>query len=571
MVKKFSTLALAGLIALPGVAAASSGDPSPGGNLEQQINELSRQLDELRAQMAKQGEEISAVGEGVEDNAEILEEKGPGWDLAARFKLYGDFRARYDYLDADTASFYSAFDVASALPMAMGQMGMGFGPYSPQMVQRFIEGMKSYPQNMRAGMFSQMGYHPIPAANYENDSMFTNRFRLNMRVKATENLEFKGRLAMYKAWGIQSNSAGTGPYVMDGFSWDGNMSRQPTDSDLLVDRAFLNWNNIGGAPVWFSIGRRPTTDGPPAQLRMGADKRMATPVNYMDYPFDGISAGYAYNWGNEAMGSGRIRLCAGRGFESGLKTDAYGYDRYGLNDMDFIGLSWDVLKKDKRFLNLQSFAAINLVNTPDGVIFPNPMELAGVTEGNGILDRTTLGNVYHSSAVYMDEIANFNFFLVGSWSRTDPSGYDEVGNSLLGSWWDDDLSAKDGFSFYTGLRYDIDAAGIKLGAEYNWGSENWISMSPGHDDLYNSKLATRGQVAELYMIYDLPTGEAISKFAKTFMRFGYQHYWYDYTGSGSWLGAPADIDALASDPLNAQFFAPVEEQDQVYVTFEAYF
>ncbi len=74
-------------------------------------------------------------------------------------------------------------------------------------------------------------------------------------------------------------------------------------------------------------------------------------------------------------------------------------------------------------------------------------------------------------------------------------------------------------------------------------------MTPGHDDLYNSKLATRGQVAELYMIWDLPTGEAISKYAKTFVRVGYQHYWYDYTGSGSWLGAPMDIDDSALDPL----------------------
>ena len=55
-------------------------------------------------------------------------------------------------------------------------------------------------------------------------------------------------------------------------------------------------------------------------------------------------------------------------------------------------------------------------------------------------------------------------------------------------------------------------------------------MTPAHDDLYNSKLAARGQVAEVYLIYDLPTGEAISKYAKTFMRLGYQYYKYDYTG-----------------------------------------
>jgi hypothetical protein len=96
-------------------------------------------------------------------------------------------------------------------------------------------------------------------------------------------------------------------------------------------------------------------------------------------------------------------------------------------------------------------------------------------------------------------------------------------------------------------------------------------MTPAHDDLYNSKLATRGSVAEAYMVYDLPAGEALSKYAKAFMRLGYQYYQYDYTGSGSWLGAPADVDELASDPLNAQFFPAVDNQSQVYLTFEVYF
>jgi len=102
-------------------------------------------------------------------------------------------------------------------------------------------------------------------------------------------------------------------------------------------------------------------------------------------------------------------------------------------------------------------------------------------------------------------------------------------------------------------------------------SKNWISFTPGNDDLYASKLATRGQVAEVYMIYDLPTGEAISKYAKTFMRLGYQYYMYDYTYSGSWLGAPADVDKLASDPFNAQFYPGLDDMSQVYLTFEVYF
>ena len=411
-----------------------------------------------------------------------------------------------------------------------------------------------------------MGYAPVSSYDVDNDTLMTNRFRLNIRVPATENVDFKGRLAMYKTWGMESNPAAPmgSPFTLDSFNWDGNSTRQPFDNVLRVDRAFFNWNNIAGKPIWMSVGRRPTTDGPPAHIRMGSDERMATPIAFMDYPFDGATLGYAYEWGSEAMGAGRIRFCYGRGFEDGLSTN-------NLNDMDFAGFDWDILQSGPRFLNLQVFEAFNLVNTPDGINYPNPLELSGITAGNGILDKATARQHLPYDRCLHGQGQQPQ--LLPGW-RLEPHrsgpGYDEAGNSLLGSWWAP-LEEQDGYSLYAGVRYDIDNLRLKLGLEYNWGSENWISMSPGHDDLYNSKLATRGQVAEVYMIYDLPTGEAISKYAKTFMRLGYQYYKYDYTYSGSWLGAPADVDELANDPFNAQFYPALDDMSQVYLSFDIYF
>jgi hypothetical protein len=97
-------------------------------------------------------------------------------------------------------------------------------------------------------------------------------------------------------------------------------------------------------------------------------------------------------------------------------------------------------------------------------------------------------------------------------------------------------------------------------------------MAPGNDDIYQSKLAARGQVYEIYTIWDLPTGEKLSKYAKTFVRIGYQHYEYDYSGSGDWNIAPYDLSS-SSDKEQLQMFGqdPVESADQIYVTFEAYF
>jgi hypothetical protein len=516
MVKKISMLALAGLIALPTLATAGGGRNAAA--LEQKIDELSRQLDELKAQMAKQNETITETSGKVDDMDTMLEEKSEKWDLASRFQFDGDFRARGDYYSAD-----SLFEKGENL----GFNGVGWG--------------------------SSKG-------DQENDTILTNRFRLNMRVKATEDLEFKGRLAMYKAWGMQSSPTGNISDIPSIF--DGNTSRSPNDSALYVDRAFVNWNNIGGAPVWFSIGRRPTSDGPPAQLRMNNDNRMATPVAYMDYPFDGLSLGYGYNWGNDALGSGRVRFCYGRGFENGLQDETT-----NLDDTDFAGFSWDVMQQGSRFLNIQTFGVYNLFNYP---AFTTDTDKYYAMMG----PQKDLGQLYHTSAVYMDKVSNLNYFVAGGWSHSDPNGngmfndiYDIYFNPLTTG---NNTDNENGYSFYAGIRYDIDNLGLKLGAEYNYGSQYWVSFSPGHDDLYRSKLATRGNAYELYMIYDLPTGEAISKFAKTFVRLGWQYYDYNYFGSGDWNYKPYDLDD-EKEKLRMLGINPVENANQVYITFEAYF
>ncbi len=149
----------------------------------------------------------------------------------------------------------------------------------------------------------------------------------------------------------------------------------------------------------------------------------------------------------------------------------------------------------------------------------------------------------------------FNEFSMTSPTGTDPNKDNE-----------------NGYSAYLGVRYDLDEAGLKFGAEFNYGSKYWLAMAPGNDDIYQSKLATRGQVYEIYTIWDLPTGEKLSKYAKTFMRLGYQHYEYDYSGSGDWNIAPYDLSS-SSDKEQLQMFGqdPVESADQIYVTFEAYF
>ncbi len=495
MIKRISVFTLVTMLALPVMGFAG---PSVA-ELEKKIDALSRQLKELKEVVAAQSENVESLGEDVES----LDDRSENWDLSSRVNFYGDFRARYDYYNADT----------------------------------------------------------VMKRTVKNDSIFTNRFRLNMRIKATDNIEFKGRLAMYKTWGNQSAFTNEGNPMPPVF--DGNVTRSPVgDSALYVDRAFVNWNNIGGLPMWFSIGRRPTTDGSPAQMRLGVDERMATPMAFMDWPFDGISLGYAWDWGIEPLGTSRIRFCYGRGFEAGLQEE-----HSVVKDMDFAGFSWDIAKKGDRFIYLQSFMAFDMVNYPN---WQDPIINANFGAMSGMGPRSSLGDIVHTSAVYKDKIAGLNYFIAGGWSRTlpDDKGFFNDPFSMNGPTTDD----KNGYSVYVGARYDLEDTGFKFGAEFNYGSQYWLAMAPGHDDIYQSKLATRGQVYEVYTIWDLPTGDAISKYAKTFIRLGYQHYEYDYSGSGDWNMNPYDLgDAADLAKLRMMGFDSVESADQVYLTFEAYF
>ena len=630
-IKKFTTMMLAGMLALPALASAADAD------LEKRVQELESKLT-------------------------TMQENSESWDLASRIQWSGDFRFRTDYITADAPDQYSALGVATGvkdfydlnddfstsfgdnltpaqkgslaganlgdilvsmgtatptgtcdadclggvvalmggltptqqatmgtmLPMmnsgmTFGQLAVAFGSTfdSTTNTKPVVDFMKSFSPAQRKALFAALGYSPTPATTYKNDTTYSNRFRLNMRAKAMENLEFKARLAMYKIWGMQSNTVdpgtGGGPFMLSSLAFDGSATRQPKDSVLRVDRAYMNWNAIGGSSFWFSIGRRPVTDGPPSHLRQGTGEKMATPAAYMDYAFDGATIGYAYeNLLGINDAPGRVRFCYGRGFEAGPTASDQ-----GLNDVDFSGISWDVYDKGGRFFYFQSFGAFNMFNVPGYVSFTNPIEYAMYQGGynkydpmdsskNLVLDRANLGNIYHTSSVYMSKVQNLNYFLTGGWSRTDAKGMDELGNSILGSWGEEPTD-RDGYSVYMGVRYDLDNLGLKLGAEYNWGSEYWISFTPGHDDLYASKLATRGSVFELYTVYDIPAGAAISKHSKAFARLGYQHYDYKYTGSGFWLGAPQKVDELANDPMNAQFYSAVESADQVYLTMEAWF
>ncbi len=515
--------------------------------LLKRIDELSREIKALKRQL----EEVQATQEEQEDVAEKVEEMQ---ENIGKLKFWGDMRVRMDSTRAYVPSYW--------LPTSSG------------------------------------GYALQNASTRENDTLYTTRMRLNAKVKPTENTVVKMRLAFYKIWGMGDDYVTPGLFMGMGMQNNFTYGVRPSDTTLQVDRAYFNWTNIGGYPIWVSFGRRPTTHGPPRQLREGLDyeDREATPsgINF-DVPFDGATIGYQYSW----PWTGRIRICYGRGFESGFKMPI---DR-AKDDIDFYGIAWDVLDDRDRdmLLVIQAFKAEGVMDFPSGKIYMrSPFEVYNPQTGSHVpmgyqetyvTTQTNLGDIYEIGATWMHQVdlpfwglKDVDYFVSFGLSITDPDAWSTwIKNNmnmyvslLAGPYFSPDeskLDTKRGWALWLGTRIPLPRLHSKLGLEYNYGSRYWIPFAIGTDDPYMDKIATRGHVAEVYWIWDLPTGEPLTKYSRTFLRLGFQYYWFNYTGSASWLGTPVAIKSGLTDQNQPPqvFSAPIEKMSNFYMSLEMYF
>ena len=404
----------------------------------------------------------------------------------------------------------------------------------------------------------------VPSQKVKNDALFTNRLGINMQARATENITVKARLLMYKVWGHQTSDSmsGANGLFADRYSvFDGNTSHIPQDSNLRVDQAYATYSGLFGAPAWFSVGRRPSTGGVPTNLRHNQERSGAagTPGILVDYAFDGMVLGYAPD--SEAIPGSFIKLCYGKGFDSGLRPA-----NNGLKDVDMLGIDMAVYSTDALHVEFQWNRAFN--------IFAFPEETAG---------NTNLGDIDQYGAVVMGKADGFNWFLSGAMSKTNPNdnlySVDTDGDGVAdmgvaGLLYDapamgGSKESLKGTAYYVGARYDFAATATKLGVEFNHGSKNWVTFAPASDDMITSKLGTRGDVYEVYVIQELKENP-VSRKGKAYFRLGYQYYEFDYTGSNNWVGAAKGINEL-SDPNNAQMFSPLEYAHDVYLSFNVEF
>lgn len=402
----------------------------------------------------------------------------------------------------------------------------------------------------------------------KNDLLYTNRFGLNLKAKATQNVSVSARLLMYKSFGNGDTAATSGAFFADRIGvFDGTEGHVPGDGGVTVDEAYGTWTNILDQPIWFSVGRRPSTGGIPTHLRQNNEKpgNGGIPALLVDYAFDGMVLGVAPDI--EALPGAYAKLCYGRGYENGFSSPSSANNN--LKDTDMLGISVVPYDSGRLYLNLQYNRGMNIFDFP---VF------ASSTMGP-LSPGTDLGNIDWFGATALGTLKNvgpgtLNLFGSAGLSKTRPNrntvvfGGIDTGAGLLHSGTGESTT---GNAFYVGARYDYTPTRTKIGAEYNRGSKNWITFVPAGDDIWTSKLGTRGDVYEVYLIQEINAAPVSSYFSKTFFRFGFQHYDFKYTGTNNWVGAPVKIADLAASPMNAQMLTPMKSAQDIYATFEVKF
>ncbi len=405
-------------------------------------------------------------------------------------------------------------------------------------------------------------------SNINNDLLYTTRLRLGMKAKIASNMNFSGRLLMFKNWGDTTGSKVFDSW--DAFTMDGTSGGKTSGDWLRVERAYFDWKDIGGSNFYLSIGRRPSTYGPPSQFREN-EMRGGTPTGHLvHFNFDGITIGYKLSELTGIEGQ-VVRFCYGQGFESEWGNGTLFNDDItsNLKDTHLGGFNIDVLNDGQTFVQATLFRAQDVVDGFKGTIaFPTqfgalfaPTLYADMQKfptfnfETRYTPTTVIGDINLAALGFTREEDNgFTWFGSFGWTQLNSNGeagmFGGMGNDAV---FEAQLSAdkseifmvpvraedddtQDGYGVYVGIQ--VPAPMGKFGLEYNYGSEYWTPFTQAQDDVIGSKLATRGHAAEAYYIFDINRNAAI--------KIGGIYYDYEYTGSGSPVGKPQKVEDVQS-------------------------
>ncbi len=361
-----------------------------------------------------------------------------------------------------------------------------------------------------------------------DNNIWSNRLKLNMGAKITDDMKFTGRLTMYKNWSDSNINQFSGMDPMQG--------RRPNDSGLFVERAYIDWTVLKGQlPVILTVGRQPSSDGPSHQFKENTVRKSTYSALSFDGAADGIVATFPLNKLSGINGMA-LRIGYGKGYQDSSSMSYVG-NPAGIKDSNVLGAFFDTgLGLDGSLLQVSAVSAKDIVsNTSDGTSSTNT-NIGDMMLYTAMVEFTNLMN------------SNVDLFAHIASSQAKPNGvvatqYGMGDVGLLTST-SGDTKTKKGSAYWLGARYTLDLEALnnpRIGVEYNHGTKYWFSFTQGSNDLTN-KLATRGDATEVYYI------QPINRYAE--LRLGATMIDYKFTGSGYQIGAPMFVTDAGSNAID---------------------
>lgn len=562
----------------PDPAVIQKDDPA---QLRQEIEQLKKSLGALELRLAAQ-EKVVQSGSKAEDNTVAVEElekrvaeteKGQAMD---RLKFSGDYRFEAHSIWGHVPAHLDGMAMQNLMvktmfvftppgifqgglnqpfnPSMLGSMPVGdFVNYLNGQVQnnyaqyQFFTNNLTYSQlNTAAQGFKQMGLlNPfmnylatapnifVPGYSDNSKMLYTNRLRLKFNARVSDNVSFEGRLSMYKAFGDS-----TGVQVFNGqpnsLNMDGTNIGVPNSDILRVERAYFSWNNIGGSKFYFSIGRRPSTGGPPMNYRQDEPRGGTPPGDLFDFQYDGMTLGYRLNdkmvW----------RVCYGVGYDSGFGNgNILKLPQDRLKSMHLMGAVLDVLDTGTTFIQGTFAHAFNVTDGFNGLITFSQNPLTGDPVPPVVMRFTptaNLGSINLAGINVTRRQGPMDLYISGNYSGTRPNGVTGPFGGLMTDPFGTPVD-HNGYMALAGIRYNFpwkDEA-TKLGFEVNHGTKYWFNFAQAQDDIIAPKTNTRGEVYETYLTHRINQ--------RFIFKADFMKYIYRYSGSGWHVGEPKPLDS----------------------------
>ncbi len=502
---------------IPSLVVASLFAQNTNADLQKQINKLEQELKTLQQQV-KQNQEMA-----IENTKKVN-------PLAANSHLFFslDLRSAYDVITKETTD--------------------GFG-YNGQ------------PDINNPGKFNI-----TPDVNTvgkgkktHTGQVLSNRFIVTGVAKPSDNLKATIKLEMNKVFGASNINQMSNPF--QNFDWVDNETAD--DNTVRVKSAWFNYFFGPDNGLMFSIGRRPSTEGFPANLKSedNANHPLAHSVNM---EFDGISTeansdALSHIWSKFGDWGSSILLCMGRGFSNtngkwSLNSDQPDYTKSTDSaHADFAGFMLTPYDDGQYSVKILSMWATHMMGFKMTQI-PNAKYakmhtmsaqqiLSAVMAGNMFLPNpivaqmAVLGNYYAADMLLKAEgigdtdndfLNNTTAFIDYAISQTRPKS----GERMLGS-----TDKKTGRSIWVGADMPGFGDNDRFGISYVHGSKYWRNFTYGEDTLAGSIAAVRGHAWDVYYNHQ------IIPHLTAQLRFTYLKY--SNPGSDGFFGDMGDPDFKA--------------------------